>query len=98
MLIGLQFQVTLQQNQKLQEVRYGVIFILFMYKIFKYCLSKARLRVLKVLLCVYRVFGFFRCCLAFLRVDLAFSAYDYLVTLVWNHLVQRGAVLQAVGM
>jgi len=67
MLIGLQFQVTLQQNQKLQEVRYGVIFILFMYKIFKYCLSKARLRVLKVLLCVYRVFGFFRCCLAFFK-------------------------------
>jgi len=59
-----------------------VIFILVMYKICKYYLSKARLGALKVVLCIYRVFGFFRCCLHFLRVDLAFFAYDYLVTLV----------------
>jgi len=59
----------------------GVSFILFMYKICKLCLSKARLGVLKVLSFIYRVFGFFRCYLAFLKVDLAFFAYDYLATL-----------------
>jgi len=52
-----------------------------MYKICTYCLSKAHLGVLKVSLCIYRVFGFFRGYLAFLRVDLAFFAYDYLATL-----------------
>jgi len=37
-----------------------------------------------VSLYIYRVFGFFRCysILAFLRVDMTFFAYDYLVTLV----------------
>jgi len=38
-----------------------------MYKIYKYCLSKARLGVLQVSLCVYRIFGSFRCYLAFFK-------------------------------
>ena len=63
-LIDLQFQVTLQQNQKFID---GVNFILFMYKICTYCLSKAHLGVLNVSLCIYRVFGFFRCYLAFFK-------------------------------
>jgi len=54
-----------------------------MYKICTYCLSKAHLSVLKVSLCIYRVwlfsvlFAWF-----FLRVHLAIFAYDYLATLV----------------
>ena len=43
----------------------GVSFIPFMYKICKYCLSKAQLGVLMVSLCIYRVLGVFRCYLAF---------------------------------
>jgi len=46
-----------------------------MYKIFTFWLVKAPLGVLKVLLCIYSVFGFF------FRVNLAYFAYDYLVTL-----------------
>jgi len=42
-VVDLQFQVTLQQNQKLID---GVSVILFMYKICTYCLSKAHLGVL----------------------------------------------------
>jgi len=80
MLINLQFQVTLQQNQKFREFINGVSFILFLYKICTYCLSKARLGVLKASLC--SVFGFFRCYYwLFISVDLAFFAYDYLATL-----------------
>jgi len=45
----------------------GVSFILFMYKISAYFLSKEHLVVLKVLLCIHRVFGFFRCDLAFFK-------------------------------
>jgi len=59
----------------------GLSFILFMHKMCTYCLSKAHLGVLKVSLCVYRVFGFFRCYLTFSRLDLAFFAYDYMATL-----------------
>jgi len=81
MLIGLHIRVTLQQNQKFRKFINGVNLIIFMYKICKYCLSKARLGVVKVSLCIYRVFGFFRCYLFILRVDLAFFAYDYLATL-----------------
>jgi len=44
-----------------------VSFVLFTYKICKYRLSKAHLCVLKVSLCIYRVFGFFRCYLAFFK-------------------------------
>ena len=64
-----------------------------MYKILTYCFSKARLGVLRVSLCIYLVFAFFRCHLTFLRVDLAFFAYDYLATLItwrdhsWHTLV-----------
>ena len=36
-------------------------------KICAYCLSKAQLGVLKVSLCIYHVFGFFRCDLAFFK-------------------------------
>ena len=37
MILGLQFQITLQKDQKFREV-YGVSFILFMYEICIYCL------------------------------------------------------------
>jgi len=53
---------------------------------YNYCLSKARLGVLNVLLCISRVFSFFRWYLAFLRVDLAFFAYSYLATLMYNNI------------
>jgi len=56
-----------------------------MHKICVYCLLKARPGVLKVSLRIYLVFGFFRCYLAFLRVDLAVFAYDYLATLPSLH-------------
>jgi len=49
-----------------------------MHKISIYSLLKERLGILKVLLCIYLVFGFFK------RVDLASFAYDYLATLVEN--------------
>jgi len=55
-----------------------------MHKICVYCLLKARPGVLKVSLCIYLVFGFFRCYLAFFF-DLAVFAYDYLVTLSSLH-------------
>jgi len=38
----------------------------------------------KVSLCIHLVFGFFWCCLAFSRVDLAFFAYDHLATLFFR--------------
>jgi len=38
-----------------------------MYKIDTYCLSKVHLGVLNVSVCIYRVFGFFRCDLAFFK-------------------------------
>jgi len=46
--IGLKFQVTVEKNHKFEKFINGVSFILFMYNIYKYCLSKARLGVLKV--------------------------------------------------
>jgi len=53
-----------------------------MYKICAYCPFKSAFGCFKkVSLRIYRVFGFFRCYLAFLKVDLAFFAYDYLATL-----------------
>jgi len=70
MLLGLQFQVTLQQDQSFENLINGVSFILFMYKIFIYCLSKARLGVLKVSSCIYLVFGLFCYYLALFRIDL----------------------------
>jgi len=82
MLIGLQFQVTLQQNKSFEKFINEVCFILFTNKICNYRLSKARLCVLKVSLCICRVFGFFRCICLFLRVDLVFFGYAYLATLL----------------
>ena len=67
----------------------------FNKKICVYCLSKARLGVLKVPLCIYLAFGFFRCYLAFLRVDLAFFAYDYLATLLQGNAMQLSKLLLA---
>jgi len=71
-----------------------------MYKICKYCLSKARLGVIKVSLCIYHLFGFFGGYLAFfgaiwlfLRVDLTFFAYDYLATLVCRMVVPDDFVM-----
>jgi len=54
----------------------GVSFIPFMYKIFIYCLSKARLGVLKVSLCVYLVLY-----LAFLVL------FGFLLALIWPFLL-----------
>jgi len=53
-----------------------------MYKICEYCLLKARSGVLKASLCIYLLFGFFGAIWLFLRVDLAFFAYEYLATLM----------------
>ena len=54
------------KSKSFKKFNNGVIFILVMYKICKYCLSKASLGALKVL-CFYHVFGFFRYCLAFFK-------------------------------
>jgi len=48
-----------------------------MYKICKYCLSKVRLGVLKVSLCIYRVLAFFDAIWLFQGFILAFFAYEY---------------------
>jgi len=67
MLIDCSIRLLFSKTKSFKKFINGVILILVMYKICKYCLSKARLGVSKVLLCTYRVFGFFRCCLAFFK-------------------------------
>ena len=57
-------------------------FIRFMYKYVRNILSNEHLGDLKMSLCICRVFGFFGAIWLFLRVDLAFSAYDYQATLM----------------
>jgi len=54
-----------------------------MYKICTYRHLKVRLGVAKVSLCIsiHVVFCFFWCYLTLFKVDLVFSAYDYLATL-----------------
>jgi len=58
-----------------------------------YCLLKERLGILKVLLRIYLVFGFFGAIWHFWRVDLAFFAYDYLATLITNTVAFFSTVL-----
>ena len=88
MLVGMQFQVTIQQEQLLfskskgfEKLINGVSFILFMYKRCIYCLVKERLGVSKVSLCNYLVFGFSGAICHFLRVGPACFPYDCLSTL-----------------
>ena len=81
------FRLLFSKTKRLVKFINGVSLILFMHEICMYCLLKVRLGILKVSLCVYHVLGFFGFVwFDFLRVDLAFFAYDYLATLIHSRL------------
>jgi len=79
----LQFQLLFSKNKVSRSLLDGVSFIHLLHIVCIHCILQACLDVLKLLRChAFILYLAFWCYLAFLRVDLAFFAYDTLTTLI----------------